>query len=748
MSHSFDPKSYLKPKQNIPESKKNEEWGKNNLDWIISNSTTLGTHNPDKDNFDLYNGHRDEEKWEHITKTYGIEFPAGKIKHIPLVRPNLNELHGEAKARQLNYTVLSADNDSISAKMEQISNELLQNLLEMIVQNEPVDTTLGQLEKYYGQDFKTEIEIAANHVLEDFILNNRLKDVLDDSLLYKFITGKEYYMVDVNRIGEDPIFKVIRPGTLVYANNDVKWIKDCDWAVHRLKMTPVEILDKFGDSMKDDDVKKLEQWEESYIHDIYKLDSPWDADRLIENADEFEAYHNNHNPDQHISVYYGQWKSIRKITYVESPNKYVEDAPFIKILETEDAIEEVRKNPKRAKNIKEKYIQDLWHGIRIGDDIYVRLGKVKYPIRTFRNPSKVQLSFNGLAFNSAIKPYSLIEITKDIQDLYDVMHWHKENLVALSGVKGSFMELSQIPDFGTGKMEDNIKMWFYYKKMGAAFLDRSKRGADKSYNQFQQYDDTLGTGLEAIIATIQHLEELAGRIIGVNRQRMGAVTQRDGKGLTDQAIFQSSLITEPIFAEHDEFVREALTDILHACRVAYKNGYTSAYLSSQYEQKIFTVNPEFSLADYNIYVGDASKDKRAIDELKAFVYQQAAAGMAEVEDIFPLFRKSSLKDIEETVKANIARRKAVIEQQQQQMQQMQMQLEQAKTQGEMQKMQAEIAKLQSEVQENYRKLELEQESLEIDREYKQGQLEMESKRIDLEAKQLDLQGKAKEVRDK
>jgi hypothetical protein len=54
------------------------------------------------------------------------------------------------------------------------------------------------------------------------------------------------------------------------------------------------------------------------------------------------------------------------------------------------------------------------------------------------------------------------------------------------------MDVSQIPDFDVGDFEENLKRWMYYKKLGIAWIDRSQEGADKSFNQFSTYDDTLG----------------------------------------------------------------------------------------------------------------------------------------------------------------------------------------------------------------------------------------------------------------
>ena len=132
--------------------------------------------------------------------------------------------------------------------------------------------------------------------------------------------------------------------------------------------------------------------------------------------------------------------------------------------------------------------------------------------------------------------------------------------------------------------------------------------------------------------------------------------------------------------------------------------------------------------------------------MKAFAFQRAGAGLLELDDISPLFRKGSFRDVEQTLSANIEKRRSEIQQQESQQAQLQQQLEVATTQAELEKVKAEIAKLYSEAQENIRKLALQEESLNIDRDYKQGQLSLDSKRVDLEAKQLEGKGREREVR--
>jgi len=719
-----------RPKQNIPEELKDREWAIRNVDWCISVSP-IYWKNYDNHLYDIYNGVYTEDDYKLITEQYGVEFPAGKIKHIPLIRPLLNLLEGEYEERSLNFQVKAEDTDSINSKIEKMSFELLLDIVQLIKSGENIDVKMTSLEKYYKEDFQTETEIAAHHALHYYIKAHHLERYFKDNFVDRMITGKEYYRTQVNRIGEDPVYTAIRPGNLYYSNTNVKWVKECDWAVYPVKMSPTQVLDFYGERMEPEDRAKIEEWIDMYYRDSYKLNSVQDADRIIEDTEDWNSFYASQLGM--ITVYNVEWKSIRKVYYVENPNPYVPDAPYVKYI-PENKLHTVR--GERKKNLKVRFVQDLWQGIRIADNIYVDLGRVKYARRKMSEPSKVYLTFNGPTYSGKIKPYSLIQQTEDIQRLYDILHYHKENLIAISGVRGMVMDASQIPDFGMGSFKENLKMWMYYKKLGVAWIDRAQEGVDKTFNQFSTYDDTLGPGLEAILAMIQHLEELAGRIIGVNRQRLGAMYQRDGKGVSENAIVQSALTTAPIFAEHDEFVRQALEDILDACKVAWKNGYTNAYISDQYLQEIFTFDPDMSLINTGVYLTNTESDKRNIEEMKAFAFQMVQHQMMEFQDIMPLFRKSNLRDIQYQIDAAMERKKKELEAKEQQAAQAMQQLQQAKDQAEIEKTQAEIRKLYAEAEKIVKEANIKEQEIANQAEKDRKEIELDKRRVDLEQAQL------------
>lgn len=734
----------FKPKQIIPESEKTRDWAISNVDWCISMLPVFTKRHIDH-YYDIYNGRRSNEDYRHITETYGIQFPAGKLKHNPLIRPMINELQSEMEERGLNFNVYSEDPDSVAEKVVQISDKLIYdvaNAIKLTASPEELDLALNQLEQEYKK-FQTDNEIGAFKILRNFIQRDKTERKFADMWLDKLISGMEYYRVSIDRIGEDPNLDIIRPGTLWWAGEKVKWVRECSWAVKVDEMSPVQIVDKFGERMLPADRQTLEEWMDMYSKDaFYKLGPGETMETIFHDSTVINAVN-----DHRITVYTVEWKSSRKVKYIESPNKYRPDAPFIKFLDDD----QIYKMPnERKKLIKERYVQDLYHGVRIGDSMYVDLGRHQYPQYSMSKPGRVYLSFNGPTFNGKVKPYSLMGETKDLQDSYDILHWHRENLVALSGVKGSFMDLSQLPDFGTGKLADNIKMYFYYRKLGAAFINTAQEGANKNYNQFSNYDDTLGAGLEAITAMIQQLEESASRITGVNRQRMASLSSADGKATSEMALQQSGMITEHMFNEHDEVVEMALTDIINALRVCYPEGKSGSFISDDGVNHIYSLDNRFPLSDYSTYLTTKKSDARKIDELKQHAYLMVKEGSMAAQDMLSFFKKESFSSIMRDIEDSMNKRSNEIQQNQLKIQQMQEQLAQQREGAEVGKLQGQIAELQSKVFRNQKEMELEQQALDIQRDAEQAKAVNDAERVRLEDKQLDVVAneKAQEVRNK
>lgn len=738
-----------RPKSLLPESMKTEEYCIESIDWCISQALSqmhirkkiLGWYN-------RFNGIRNQSDYDHITKTYGIEMPAGKIKNIPLVRPLITRLLSEVEERIFEFNAELFDSLSVTDKIKKMASNILTDVFTAIINNDDIEKKLNELQQYYER-YRCEEEINAQNYLEYYLTTNGVYRLFSEGFLNKVITGEQYYQVQCHREGEDPVFEVIPPDELFYEVSNTKWVKECDWVVRVKWMSPVKIFELYGDKMKPEDRKKVESWVDLYFKQpVYKVSSPEEASLIY--ADSVDRVYGA----DLIPVYYVEFKSIRQVKFYKAPNQYVNDAPHVHIIDDE----EYEKMPSsRKKLVKTGFIQDLYSGVRIGESIYINCGKVKYPLRNISRPSYVYLSINGYNRYGVIKPYSIINETKDLEDLYCVLHWHMENMFALSGTKGSFIDLTHIPNFSDNPKE-NIKMYMYYKKIGHAIVDRSKEGADKTFNQYPSFNDTVGQEIEYVRLAINHIEELAGRIVGVNRQQLGATEYFDGKHTMETAIRNSSMVTEYLINSHEEWVENALNDILNHARYSLKRGKKGSLIDRNGVHKTFKLDDlVFPYADWRVIITNRYPSRKNVTELKQLVIEAVKSQKAELEDIIHVFRMGSFAEIERDLKLSIAKKKAIIEEEQKRISEMQSEiakLQYDRQRKEVEKLSAQISEIQAKIEQWRKEIELDEKLLKSkeaadirDTEIKKKQLELEQRQVEVYAREKGLKN-AEEVRNK
>ena len=91
---------------------------------------------------------------------------------------------------------------------------------------------------------------------------------------------------------------------------------------------------------------------------------------------------------------------------------------------------------------------DRYEAVRIGTNIYIELGKSEHVVRSIEHPNRCTLSINGMAYSDRNgRPFSLVIATMPLQDKYNLLHYFRDSLISSSGVKGDFLDVSQLPSF-------------------------------------------------------------------------------------------------------------------------------------------------------------------------------------------------------------------------------------------------------------------------------------------------------------
>lgn len=765
------------PNLNISEGQKDKNWAKSVV-WSIVNvvGNTHVSKQKDKFCYDLYNGVFNETDFDYLRKVDKYEYPA-KVRFIPLLRPRLDRLRSEEVKRPFVFKTFTVDKASIDNKENEktraiiglIYNRITKRNLELqdvydqikqqeaqidqasqqnqqtgqaaqggadlkylkqqlIVLQQPLtaDIALSQkdiekIDAYYRFGYRDWLELIADKGINYMLQKYDLKNVFNDGFEDKLVTDKEFYYVDYHPGDDDPIIRRVTPLNFYYSSDDeAQWVGDCEWAMEERWMTLPQIIDEFKSDLSTEDVEILKKSNyffqsgyENYYGSAYQFDNPQDYNG--ENCN--HLYGGTTDFANKIRVCYCTWKSVRQLKFKKSPNKHIPGSHYLKWIEDkDDQIDKLRE----GQEYEIAFANDVWEGIMIDRDVYIRLQKRPVQLRSVDNYGKVDLPYIGKANNGINKkPYSIVWAAKDIQLLYNIVHYHKELWLALSGVKGFIMDKSQLPD-GMSMQE-----WIYQRKMGVGWIQTVREGLGRqpTFNQFQHFDDTVSPAIQYLTLILQHLEELAGSVTGVSRQSLGAITQKDLKGTTEQAITQSSLVTEIIFHQHDMVKRKALERMVNLCKIAWKDGKRGQYVLGNMAQEILNI-PKDALgsADYEVWMDDNGKQERALNDIRQMAYAEHTKGLITLPQIVSLYNIDNIKELEIMLEkyGEIAEKKAT------QRFQSEQEAEQAKAQmdGEMkmalQREQTNLGAVKNEIE----KARLEFEKTKFDREEKLKEKEM------------------------
>lgn len=330
---------------------------------------------------------------------------------------------------------------------------------------------------------------------------------------------------------------------------------------------------------------------------------------------------------------------------------------------------------------------------------------------------------------------------------YDILHFYRDNLIASSGTKGDWLDVSMLPTFLGEDLTERIQKFIAYKKqLGVAIIDTSQEGrAFNNNTTFAGYDDTLQAGLmQAFDYAIQSIENTCSSITGVSRERLAnGIEQRDAVSNVEVGVKMSAIVTKQYSQILDVLVKEILTDCLNMAKIVYKDGMKGVLTLGDKAQKLFTALPQyFTLTDFDIHVNDSSELLKDIEMIKQFTQSLIQAGIINAETAVEAVDAKSLTELKTSVKTSIKKQKeeqGMVQQLQQQLQQAQQQLQEmqkALQQAQQQANQVDQAKMQHEQQIAQANLEVEWFKAKADKQYKEKTIESKEKHIDAEVAQL------------
>jgi hypothetical protein len=460
---------------------------------------------------------------------------------------------------------------------------------------------------------------------------------------------------------------------------ETEYVEDAESVVRRKLLTVSQVVDRFYDVLKPDQIDELENPSQHREGGFFTpFTSNYDNSQYLE--------------ERLIEVVHCVWKSFKKIGILT----YMDELGVLRQMEVdEDYVDD------EGEDIYWIWVSEVRECYRIDNKFYVDYGPTKVQRTKMDDLSSCKLPYNGIFFsNRHSKNKSLVEIGLPFQILYNIFHYRFELTMAKNKDKILLMPIDAIPKEDGWDLD---KFMYYADAMGFAFINPTDEGV-KGFNQYAILDGQLGQYAKSMIEIMTSIKYEWEEAVGITRQRKGETTASETATANQEAVFRSSVITEEVFRKFEKFEERELQGLLDCSKLAWVNGKKSMYVNSDMRAAILNIDPvSYMETEMSVFVRNSGKEQEKFEFLK----QNAMAAM---QNGLPL---SAVADLLEA--NNFSKTKDLIRKAEEAQQQVEQAMEKQKNDIEAQALQLELQLKQAEIEEGDKQRAFEADQNELDR---------------------------------
>ena len=708
------------PQQQLSFSAKSKTWRKQCVDWGAEQGTI--TYNPvrksiihKKINYDLLNGILHMRDLELIINPEHLDagFVPDKIQHYPIMNSKLNVLRGEESKRVFDYRVVITNPNAISEieneKKQQVFMALQQLIAETSQSEDEFNQKLEKLGEYYSYEWQDMREIRANALLTHYVKEYNIPFMFNQGFMDAAAVAEEIYQCDI--VGGEPVIYRLNPNKVrIYKSGYSNRVEDADMIVIEDYWSPGKIIDTFYDVLTNKDIKYIENIPYAETADsVDAMDNIDDRKGFVHGHMLSESFEENYFIDPNalfavdefdnllpydfagnIRVSRIYWKSRRKIKKVKSYDPMTGEEVYTFYPETYVCNEDMGEEEQIF------WINEAWEGTKIGKDIYVNMRPRPIQYNRLSNPSRCHFGIIGSIYNlNDDRPFSLVDMMKRYNYLYDVIHDRLNRLIAKNYGKIIYLDLAKVPKGW------DITKWMYYAKTNSiAVIDSFKEGnigaatgkiAGALNNASSGVlDAELGNSIQQQINLLEFIKMEMAEVVGISKQREGQIANRETVGGVERATLQSSHITEWLFTIHEDLKKRALECFLETAKIALR-GRTKKfqYVLSDNSLRIMDIDgDEFAECDYGLVVDSSNSAQELSQKLDVLAQAALQTQTLRFSTIMQLYGSSSIAEKQRMVERD--ERETMERAQQAQQEQLQAQQQQAQAQLQQQQMELQM----------------------------------------------------------
>lgn len=715
---------YKFPRQQLSYKAKTKEWRKQCTNW--ADSKTFFNYSPvrksvlhKKINYDLCNGRIHMEDIQLILNPEHMQagYIPDRIQHYPIINSKLNVLRGEESKRVFDFKVVVTNPTAIAEieenKKQQLLAELQQIISDTSSSEEEFNQRLEDLNDYYTYSWQDFREIRANFLLNHYYKEYNIPFIFNQGFMDAMVCGEEIYQCSIR--GGEPVIERVNPLKIrVFKSGFSNRIEDADIIIIEDYWSPGKVIDTFYDVLTKKDLDYIENLPDNigqtasdamdnlderynFVHRTMVDDEASSDGFYFDPVNLFSDSMVNtllpYDLAGNIRVLQIFWKSRRKIKKVKHYDSQTGEELFD--FYNEDYI--CNKDLGEEEQI--FWINEAWEGTKIGQDIYVNMRPCPIQYNRLSNPSRCHFGIVGSIYNlNESRPFSMVDMMKHYNYLYDIIHDRLNRLMARSWGKIIQLDLAKVP-----KGWDMDKWLYFARTAGIAVSDSFKEGnigaatgkLAGALNNAQSgvIDADWGNNIQQYINLLEFIKLEMSEVVGITRQREGQISNRETVGGVERATLQSSHITEWLFTIHDDVKRRALECFLETAKIALKGRSKKfEYILPDFSRKMVEIDgDEFAEADYGLVI-DSSDGMQKLNQQMETLAQAALQNQTlSFSTIMKIYSSCSLAEKQKMVEIDERKIREMAQQQQEQQLQAQQQQAQMQQQTELQKMQQEDA---------------------------------------------------------
>lgn len=594
-------------------------WAKNFIDYIISECNFSDPLYAEM--FTLYRareGKLNSKDYEHILNPFKFnEDQAAKfrqparLKNYPLIAPVADLQLAEFSKRPKIARVLALDstfenefqkgiaaiiNKSLKQKFVNELNEQGTETEHPSIPNKQIDKDKEKAIESLVEELTQQGQDAIDYLKYDLDLEDRHQDGYNDWLTVgTVISFKEVTESGIN-------YEIIPPYKLSFIRRDsVTLVEDLPEILRREKFTYNELIDRFD--FTEEELKDLEGKHDfglsfdGTISAASDVDEDWTADNLNElSSYGYDCYH----------VQFTVGKKVGLVNYTT----------LLGTVETKDVDDTYVINKEAGDiDIEWRWVNEIWEGWRIEDSIYKKVRPLNVQREELNAYAGRKLSYNGRWIRTKTGGInSLVKTGLNYQYTYNYINFKFEKIMNKNKDKIAMIPLSIIP---TGDGWDEDTFMYVADSLGFGFYDDTAPGAAAALQGMKVLDMGLADYASATYNLLQQVKQEYWDAIGMNRQRFGNTQASDGKAVTEQAIFRSSLITEEYSRQYDSFYQSDLNGLLDYSKIAWREGKKAKFSNSS--KRIITLDimgDDWIHRDWKIFIGNSEEEARKLNEIR------------------------------------------------------------------------------------------------------------------------------------